>query len=72
MFILDIKNIKLQRLQLYLDAEHKILQGQSYSIGDRQLTRADLKYVQSMINQLSAELNSDSVSNRKFFVPFDR
>lgn len=31
--------------QLYLTAEEKILKGQSYSIGDRSLTRADLKDV---------------------------
>lgn len=30
----------------YLEAERTILQGQSYSIGDRTLTRADLSEVQ--------------------------
>ena len=69
---MDIKSLKLQRLQLYLDAEQKILQGQSYSIGDRQLTRADLQKIQTVINQLSAELNNDSSGRRCFLVPFDR
>jgi len=31
----------------YLEAERTILQGQSYSIGDRTLTRADLSEVQT-------------------------
>lgn len=34
-----------QLLQLYLDAEAKILAGQSYRYGDRLLTMADLEQV---------------------------
>lgn len=33
------------RLQLWLDAEEAISKGQSYSIGDRSLTRANLSEV---------------------------
>ena len=33
------------KLQEYLDAESKILLGQSYTIGNRQMTRADLSKV---------------------------
>jgi hypothetical protein len=41
-----------ERLQLYLDAERKILAGQSVSFGDRQLTRADLAEVRRGIASL--------------------
>lgn len=51
---------KLERLQArldsYLDAEEKILRGQSYKIGDRELTRADLSKVQSMIDDLEFQI----------------
>lgn len=41
------------RLELYLKAEAAILDGaQSYSIGSRHLTRADLAEVRKMINTL--------------------
>ena len=49
-------NIKLkmtkERLQKYYDCEEKILQGQSYTIGSRSLTRANLAEVQGMIAKL--------------------
>lgn len=32
-------------LALYIEAEKKVLAGQSYSIGDRALTRADLEEI---------------------------
>ena len=42
------------RLDLYLSAEQAILQGaQSYGIGSRNLTRADLKEVRSTIEYLT-------------------
>ena len=44
-----LAKIATERLQLYLDAEVKILTGQSYQIGDRQLTRADLSEVRKAI-----------------------
>ena len=34
------------RLTAYLAAEEKVLSGQSYTIGDRTLTRANLKEIQ--------------------------
>ena len=37
------------RLTLYLAAEAKVLKGQSYEIGDRKLTRADLGEIRSGI-----------------------
>lgn len=43
-----------ERLALYLNAEAKILAGQSVSFGDRQLTRADLAEVRRGIASLEA------------------
>jgi len=34
------------QLQKYLDAETAVLAGQSYEIGGRKLTRADLEFIQ--------------------------
>lgn len=46
-----------QRLGLYLLAEAAILNGaQSYSIGNRTITRADLKAVQDTIRKLQADV----------------
>ena len=50
------------RLQLYLDAEAKILSGQSVRFGDRQLQRADLQFVQKEIAKLQAEVNREALS----------
>lgn len=47
-----------RRLEEYLRAESAILAGQSYTIGDRSLTRADLKAVQEKIEDLLTELNA--------------
>lgn len=45
-----------QRLDAYLEAEAKILAGQSWRFGDRQLQRADLAEVRRAIASLRAEL----------------
>lgn len=37
--------------------------GQSYKIGSRQLTRADLKTLQEMRNNLQAEINQNQSSS---------
>jgi len=47
-----------KRLELYLKAEAAILSGQSYEIGDRKLTRANLKDVVNTINSLKKEIAS--------------
>ncbi len=45
------------RLQLYLDAEASILAGaQSVRMGERQLQRADLEFIQKQIGILQAQL----------------
>ena len=45
-----------ERLQKYLDAEEKVLNGQSYSIGGRSLTRADLKEISDGITLWAGRL----------------
>ena len=54
--------MKKERLQMYYDAEEKILAGQSYSLGSRSLTRANLSEVRAAIKELEAEVLS--LSNR--------
>ena len=53
------------RLQLYLDAEAKILGGQSVRMGDRQLQYADLEFVQKQIAALQAQVNRENAVGRK-------
>lgn len=51
--IIDAEN----RLSLYIAAEQHILRGgQSYSIGNRSLTRSDLRLITQMIIKLNKEL----------------
>ncbi len=45
-----------ERLNLYLDAETKVLAGQSYSIGGRTLTRANLKEISDGITLWASRL----------------
>lgn len=46
-------NLYKERLELYIKAEASILEGaQSYSIGSRNLTRADLSEIRKMISTL--------------------
>lgn len=58
------------RLELYYEAERRILSGaQSYTIGNRQLTRANLAEIRKTINELEDELeilagNSRGASRR--------
>ena len=48
---------KLQnRLELYCECEEQILAGQSFTIGSRSLTRANLSEVTSMIKKLEDEI----------------
>lgn len=44
-----------QRLKQYVVAEEAILTGQSYQIGDRRLTRANLSEVRKMIDNLLSQ-----------------
>jgi hypothetical protein len=57
MTVAEILTQKKQRLQLYLAAEAAILSGaQSYSIGHRQITRADLRSVQAEVEKLTVDV----------------
>lgn len=62
------------RLELYYEAERRILGGaQSYIIGNRQLTRANLAEIRKTINELENELetlagNSRGASRRVVFM----
>lgn len=47
------------RLQLYLDAESKILGGQMVRMGERQLQMADLAEVRKMIAALQAQVDRE-------------
>lgn len=53
---MDITAIKRQRLKAYLIAEEKILRGQSYTLDNRTLTRANLSEVRKVIDELIAEI----------------
>lgn len=46
------------RLNKYLEAETAILKNQSYTIGTRTYTRANLKWVQDQIALLQGQLSS--------------
>lgn len=48
--------LKKERLEKYYEAEEKILNSQSYSLGSRTLTRANLKEIQTMIDKLENEI----------------
>ncbi len=49
---------KRERLKKYREAEEKILNGQSYALGSKQLTRTNLAKVQDMIAKLEAEIET--------------
>jgi hypothetical protein len=53
-----------RRLAMYLEAEELILRGQSYKIGSRSLTRADLAAVQQEIHRLENAIDNDGARRR--------
>ncbi len=53
-------SLNATRLQLYLDAEAKILSGQSVRMGERYLQRADLQFVQRQISLLEAAIERET------------
>lgn len=54
---LKIRILK-ERLQQYYDAETEVLKSQSYSIGSRSLTRANLSEIRSEISKLEGQINA--------------
>ena len=62
-----MSNLQNRRLQQYLEAEEAILSGQSYTIGNRTLTRANLATVEKVIKELieaGAVLDDEEGSQR--------
>ncbi len=57
------------RLTLYLEAEQRILLGQSYEVEGLKLTRANLKDVQTMITKLQNDISAleQSIKRRPKF-----
>jgi len=45
------------RLQMYYEAEQKILRGAEYQLGDRRLRRPDLSAVRAAISELEDEIS---------------
>ena len=52
--MVTIKEIQRERLKQYLDCEAAIMTGQSYTIGNRTLTRANISAVRKAIDDLLA------------------
>jgi len=46
--------VQNERLKMYLEAERAVLTGQSYTIGNRTLTRANLATIRAAIDSLIA------------------
>lgn len=58
--------IQNRRLEMYLEAERAVLSGQSYTIGNRTLTRASLAEIRKAIDALidgGATIDGVEVSN---------
>ena len=53
-----VLEIKKNRLKLYYEAEEKVLNSQSYTLGSKTLTRADLTSIQNVIKKLEGEIAS--------------
>ena len=49
------ETVIIERLELYYEAERKVLRGQSYTLGNRQLTRANLAEIRKAIKELELE-----------------
>ena len=49
-----IQKMRNERLRQYWQAEQKVLSGQSYTIGNRALTRANLAEIRAAIDDLLA------------------
>lgn len=66
------KEYYAKRLAMYLEAEERILRGQSYVIGSRSLTRANLAEVRAAISELENAIENNGVRNRTIrIVPRD-
>lgn len=66
-----MNKVQNERLRMYLEAEKTVLTGQSYTIGNRSLTRANLSEIRKAIDDLLAggatldgEANARGMSKR--------
>lgn len=50
------KELCKKRMQMWLDAEEAVASGQSYQIGTRMLTRADLKQIREQMEYWAGKL----------------
>ena len=57
------KEMCQKKLNTWLAAEEAIATGQSYQIGSRKLTRADLSMLRTMKKELQAEVNAEGSSS---------
>lgn len=55
-----------ERFNMYLAAEEKVLQGQSYRIGERELNRANLSHIREAIGYWDSQIKTltNSTSGR--------
>lgn len=60
------ETVIIERLELYYEAERKVLRGQSYTLGNRQLTRANLAEIRRAIKELESELEQMAGRSRGF------
>ena len=60
------ETVIVARLELYYEAERKVLRGQSYTLGNRQLTRANLAEIRRAIKELESELEQMAGRSRGF------
>lgn len=58
------KDLCQRKLNLWLDAEEKVATGQSYQIGNRMLTRADLKQIREQMEYWAGKLQEAEVESR--------
>lgn len=60
---MNIKTLKV-RLENYLEAERRVLSGQSYRVGSRELTRANLSDIRAAIEDISNQIEMLESSGR--------
>ena len=59
------KEVCKQKLALWLDAEERVATGQRYQIGDRSLTRADLKQIREQIEFWGGKLAEAEAAEKR-------
>lgn len=63
-----MNSVQNERLKMYLEAERVVLTGQSYTIGNRSLTRANLSEIRKAIDDLlagGATLDGETVTGSR-------